>query len=136
MMKYLDTNIFLLPILYEGKKADKAKEILENLAQGKIQCATSSLTIDEFIWVLIKIKNDRKQAIEASKDLLQLPNLRILDISFSDLLVALDFMERYNQLKPRDAIHLASCTNSGIFTIISDDSDYDGIKEINRESLD
>ena len=133
-MKYLDTNIFLLPLLYEGDKANKAKEILEKMVQGNLQCATASLTLDEFTWVIIK--KDRKKAIEACKDILELPNLKILDVTNSDIICALGYMEKYEQLKPRDAIHLAVCTNSGIFTIISDDSDLDNINEINREGLD
>jgi len=135
-MKYLDTNIFLLPMLYEGDKANKAKEILESMVEGNLQCATASLTLDEFAWVIIKIKKNRKIAIEACKDILELPNLKILAVSNTDVILALEYMEKYEQLKPRDAIHLAVCINSGIFTIISDDSDFDNINEINREDLD
>jgi len=134
-MKYLDTNIFLLPILYDGDKANKAKEVLEKMASGDIQCATASLTLDEFIWVITKLIKDRKKAIEACKDILELPNLRILEVAADDLLVALDFMEKYDQLKPRDAIHLSVSINSGIFTIVSDDEDFNNIEEINREGL-
>ena len=106
------------------------------MVQGNLQCATASLTLDEFAWVVLKIKKDRKKAIAASKDILELPNLKILPTSNTDLIQAFEYMEKYEQLKPRDAIHLAVCTNSGIFTVISDDSDFDNIDEINRERLD
>jgi predicted nucleic acid-binding protein len=45
-------------------------------------------------------------------------------------------MERYKQLKLRDAIHLAVCTTAGIFGFITDDSDFDNISEINSIPLD
>ncbi|MDP7494589.1 MAG: type II toxin-antitoxin system VapC family toxin [Candidatus Undinarchaeales archaeon] len=135
-MKYLDSNIFLLPILYKGEKAKKAKKVLREMASGKIQCATSSLTVDEILWVLIKMKKDRERAIETCMDILELPNLVILDVTNEDVLRALEYMKNYVQLKPRDAIHIAVSTNAGIFTVVSDDTDFDGVQEINREKLD
>mgnify|MGYP001215473615 CR=1 FL=1 len=135
-MRYLDSNIFLLPVLYKGRKADRAKSILELMVSGNTQCATSALTIDEVLWVLIKMTRDREGAIATCKDIVELPNLTVLDVTNHDSLRALELMEKYVQLKPRDAIHLAVSTNAGIFSIVSDDSDFDGISEVNRESLD
>jgi len=40
-------------------------------------------------------------------------------------------MEKYD-LKPRDAIHLSAAIEHGVFTIISEDKDFDKIKEIER----
>ncbi len=74
-------------------------------------------------------------ALEIGKDILELPNLKILDVTAKDILVSIDLMERYAHLKPRDAIHSAVCMNAGVFTMVSDDNDFDGIEEINREAL-
>ncbi|MDP6155094.1 MAG: type II toxin-antitoxin system VapC family toxin [Candidatus Thermoplasmatota archaeon] len=133
-MKYLDSNVFLYPILYEGKKTDNAQAILMEMVEGDIHCITASLTLDEVIWIVSK-KISRKKALEIGKDILELPNLKILDVTAKDILVSIDLMERYAHLKPRDAIHSAVCMNAGVFTMVSDDNDFDGIEEINREAL-
>ena len=52
----------------------------------------------------------------------------------SILFKAQQLIEEYN-LKPRDAIHAATALVNGINEIISDDSDFDKIKEIRRIPL-
>ena len=42
--------------------------------------------------------------------------------------------EKYN-LKPRDSIHLSSAIRRGIKKIITDDRDFDNLKEIERIGL-
>ena len=44
-------------------------------------------------------------------------------------------MKQYKALKPRDAIHLATALKAGASTIVSDDADFDNIKEIKRKGL-
>lgn len=134
-MKYLDANVFIYPVLYEGAKAERGREILESIAEGRESYATSSLTLDEVAWKIISLKNERKEAIGVCADILGLSNLAILDVTGDDILKALWFMEKYSKLKPRDAIHLVVSFNAGIFTIITDDSDFDTIDEITRERL-
>ncbi len=134
-MKYLDSNVFIMPVLYKGKKAEKAKKILEMLSEGILSCATASLTLDEVLWVIIKQTHDRSRAIQICRDIMELPNLSILNVTAKDVVGALWFMDKYNWLKPRDAIHLGVCTNSGIFTIVTDDSDFNNVQEVSREGL-
>ena len=135
-MKYLDSNVFIIASLYEGKQADRGKEVLTSLSKGIEVYATSSLTLDEVLWGIIKETRDRDQAIGICKDILEFPTLEILDVTGTDIIKAVWFMEKYPKLKPRDAIHLAVCFNASIFTIITDDSDFDEIEEVNREGLD
>ncbi|HEY3128917.1 MAG TPA: PIN domain-containing protein [Acidobacteriota bacterium] len=40
-----------------------------------------------------------------------------------------------HHLKPRDAIHAASALSRGIREIVSEDSDFDAIKELQRKSI-
>lgn len=133
-MKYVDSNVFIYPILYEGKKAEKAKKILSDMVEGTSPCATSSLTLDEVIWVIMKTA-DREKAIQVGKDILSLPNLKILEVTNEHIMQSITLMEKYSQLKPRDAIHIAVCTHAEIFTIITDDDDFAAISEINRIPL-
>ena len=59
-------------------------------------------------------------------------NLDIVAVKPEYFYLVFKLMDQYKKLKPRDAIHLAVALNFGAKTIISDDGDFDGIKEIER----
>ncbi len=124
-----------IPLLYDGKKANKAKKILNEMVDGNYSCATSSLTLDEVIWVIMN-NTSKEKALQIGKDIMTLPNLKILDVTNEHIMQSIMFMEKYKKLKPRDSIHLAFCTTAAIFRFITDDVDVDNISEINRISLD
>lgn len=134
-MNYIDSNVFIYPVLYQGKKADNAKKILSEMVDGEIACATSSLTLDEIMWVVMN-ETDREKSLQIGKDILSLPNLKILNVTTEHIMQSITLMEKYKKLKPRDAIHLAVCTTAGIFRFITDDADFDHISEIKRITLD
>ena len=49
---YIDSNVFLYPVLYSGiKEAETAREILTGIEQKNIQPYTSTLTWDEVSYV-------------------------------------------------------------------------------------
>ncbi|MEA1925172.1 MAG: PIN domain-containing protein [Candidatus Altiarchaeota archaeon] len=132
-MRYLDANVFIYAALYDGKKAEHAREILREMVEGDV-AITSTLTIDEVVWIVWKESN-REKAIKESVRILELPNLKVLSVDAKDAYSALNLMNKYQKLKPRDAIHLAVSLRAGVFRIISDDSDFDDVDEIEREKL-
>lgn len=132
-LKYLDSNVFIYPVLYEGMKAQKAKAILEGMVDGT-KYATAALTMDEVLRVVSR-RASRRKAIQVGMDILELPNLRILDVSGLDTLKAIELMEEHIELKPRDAIHAAVCLNNKMSIIVSDDDDFDNVDGIAREML-
>lgn len=131
--KYLDTNIFLYPLTYEDDKADICKKILEKVVKKEIIAYTSVLCWDEFVYVLRKEKG-KEIANEEGEKFLKFLNLVFLDANKVILFKAQEIISKYN-LKPRDAIHAASAIVNGIKEIISDDPDFDKIKEIKRVKL-
>jgi hypothetical protein len=53
-MAYIDSNVFLYPVLYseeEEPKAKKALDTLRKIAKGELSAYTSTITRDEIIWV-------------------------------------------------------------------------------------
>ncbi|HIJ97878.1 TPA: type II toxin-antitoxin system VapC family toxin [archaeon] len=136
MKAYLDANIFIYPILYSSdSKEKKCKQILNDVVSGRLQAITSSLTLDEIIWKIIK-KTGRQKTLKLAKDLFELPNLTIVEVGTQDMFNAIELMEKYPHLKPRDAIHAAVAINNNAAKIYSDDPDFDGVKEIGRVGLD
>jgi len=133
-MRYIDSNVFIYPILYKGRKAERAKKIPVDMVEGVSPCITSTLTLDEVMWVVMR-EVGREEAIQIGRDILSLPNLRILDVTSEHIMYSIKLMEKYPRLKPRDAIHIAVSINAGVFTIISDDDDFEVVSEINRVPL-
>lgn len=133
-MSYLDSNVLIYPIIYGEAilQAAKARVILVCVEKGLVNAYTSTLTWDELVWVVRKTLGS-KDAVEKGKMLLQFPKLKFIDVDENTLLQAQKLVEKY-ELKPRDAIH-ASAALSKSLTIISDDTDFDIVKELKRTSI-
>lgn len=135
-MAYLDSNVFLYPVLYDPDSVEKARNargILDQIVSGELKAYTSTLTWDEVTWVTTRLLS-RDDGVNQGRKLLGFPNLGFIDVSVKTLSTAQSLMGKYG-LKPRDAIHVASALNQNIRTVISDDSELDAIKEIQRRPL-
>ncbi len=135
-MPYIDSNVFLYPVLYQAEaqpKAKKAKEILLKIENGSLSAFTSTLTWDEVVWVVSRVMS-RNDGIAQGQKLLGFPNLEYITVDESVLAQAQRLMNEY-KLSPRDSIHAASALKRRIKTVISDDEDFDQIKEIKRNPL-
>ncbi|MBI2044872.1 type II toxin-antitoxin system VapC family toxin [Candidatus Pacearchaeota archaeon] len=127
---YIDSNIFLNPILYGDKKAEAYKKILNNIINNGFYAVTSVLTWDEVVFIIGK-KIGRDLAVKEGRKFLAFPNLFFVSVSMDIVLRAQKIIEKYN-LKPRDAIHIATALSQGCNEIVSDDADFDKVKEIKR----
>jgi len=135
-MPYLDSNVFIYPVIYQAisePKAKMAKEILLNVEVGKMDAYTSTLTWDEVVWVVSKTLG-RSEGINQGKKLLGFPNLKFVSAENSVISRAQRLSEKY-RINPRDAIHVASALEKKIVEIISDDSELDIIEETRRIPL-
>jgi predicted nucleic acid-binding protein len=135
-LAYVDSNVFLYPVLYDSstdEKARKARDILDQITAGELKAYTSTLTWDEVTWVTTKLLG-RDDGVNQGRKLLGFPNLEFIDVSIRTLSTAQSLMGRY-VLKPRDAVHIASALNQNIRTVITDDADFDAVKEIQRRPL-
>ena len=135
-MPYLDSNVFIYPVIYQTEaqpKASKAKEILRNVENGKLSAYTSTLTWDEVVWVVSKVMG-RNEGINQGQKLLGFPNLQFVTADENVIIQAQRLMNKY-KMSPRDSIHLASAIEKRTKSVISDDADFDQVKEITRTSL-
>ncbi len=135
-INYIDSNVFIYAIVANDiseRKAHYSKKILLDVANGGLRAATSSLTWDEVVWSVRKLL-DIETSVKEGKELLEFPNLKILNVDNRVLVRAQRVMEVYN-LKPRDAIHAACCFENDIDNLISDDPDFDKVHDLNRIKL-
>lgn len=135
-MQYVDSNVFLYPVLYSPDlelKAKKAKEILQKIENKELPAATSTLTWDEVVWGATKLLG-RSCGIAQGQKLLGYPNLEFISVDEAIIAQAQSLMDKY-KLSPRDSIHVASALSRKATIIISDDENFDQIKEIKRTPL-
>jgi len=127
MNAYLDANIVIKACL--GNE-ERSLSILNDIAKGKIEAVSSALVMDEIMWAILK--NNQAEFMDAIiSNLYKLKHLEIKAVDADLPLIALDFIKKCN-LKPRDAMHCAFMKKHGIETIISDDRDFDKVKEFKR----
>ncbi|MEK6868457.1 MAG: type II toxin-antitoxin system VapC family toxin [Nanoarchaeota archaeon] len=135
MVVYLDANIFIFPVISNDVRAQKSIEILKKVILGELSAVTSTLTLDEVVWCLLKLTKDRDLAIKEGLKILRFDNLQIISVDQQIMHDSFQFMKKYASLKPRDAIHLAAALRSNATEFVSDDSDFDVVKEIKRKPL-
>lgn len=131
-MIYLDSNIFIKALLNTGELGEKARSFLEDVNERRTLACTSYLTWDEISWAILKNRGFEK-ALEAGKAFLSISNLRFVEVDRSVLEVATKIMGDY-KIHPRDAIHASSAIKMGA-DILSEDKDFDKIKELSRKEL-
>ena len=135
-MQYVDSNVFLYSVLYSPDlepKAKRAKEILQKIENKELSAATSTLTWDEVVWVATKLLG-RSGGIALGQKLLGFPNLEFINVDEGIIAHAQMLLGKY-KISPRDSIHVASAFSRKATNIISDDEDFDQIKEIKRIPL-
>jgi hypothetical protein len=135
-MVYVDSNVFIYPVIYDDrvmKKAKTAKAILLKIAKGEVEASTATVTWDELVWVVRKTLGAKVAAREGRK-FLEFPNLNVLSVDEKTVAEAQRITEKYG-LRPRDAIHIGCAVENKIGEILSDDPDFDVVKEVSRIQL-
>lgn len=130
---YVDSNVFLYPVIYDEEavvEAKRSRDFLLQIALAKVEAYTSSVTWDEVVWVVRRLFGI-EDSVDEGKKFLGFPNLKVLGVRKSTVFKAQELLERY-KLKPRDAVHAAVALENKIKTIVSYDEDFDAIPEIER----
>ena len=128
---YIDSNVFLYPVLYNDlKESESARDILTQIEKKNIKAYTSTLTWDEVSYVIERTLG-KTDAIVGGKKFINFPFLRFIPVDEEIIRRSQVIREKYN-LKPRDSIHLSCAIERNISEFITDDADFDGIKEITR----
>jgi len=127
-MIYIDSNVFIYPILEKTERAEKCKEILKKVVRQEVFAITSTTTWDEITKITKKYLGKEKAVIEGKK-FLDFPNLKIISASKEILMKAQEAFEE-KKLDPRDAIHYATAISNGAEIIATFDKDFKVIKGI------
>ena len=132
---YVDSNVFIRPLISDEdhtKGAISCKRVLSAIENGEVVAYTSTLTWDEVVYVVARILG-RPDAIQAGEKFQRFPNLRFISVS-DDIIRLAQKLVSESDVLPRDAIHAASALSRKVDVLVSDDSDFDAIPGVKRES--
>ena len=135
-MIYLDSNVFLFALLYDDKALSESffsKDLLKGIIEHKVLACSSVLTWDEVVYVVRK-KFGLRESVLAGEKILSFPNLKLIETDLEVMTIAQTLLDNYS-VRPRDAIHAATALFSRADYIISEDTDFDRIKQCRRLSL-
>jgi predicted nucleic acid-binding protein len=109
---------------------EPCRAVVERAQAGRLVGAASPDLLQEFLHQRARRTGDRAGASALARDVARL--CRFDDLSDADALRALDLFDRHERLSARDAVFAAFALNRGIDTILSVDTDLDGIDGLTR----
>ncbi len=125
---YIDANVFIFAYIDEGIIGIKCRKIIERIIENKIMAFTSVLSFDEVFYKVKKVK-DKETALLATKAFLNMKNLEFIDVDMNVIWKSQELIGSYN-LNPREAIHIACALTKGLRNILTNDKDFNKVKEI------
>jgi predicted nucleic acid-binding protein len=130
---FLDANL----VIYLNTVTGEQRPIIDRFFKGLLRehLFTNMLVLDETLYV-----SRRKYAVPyaITMDFLRrafIPYTQIIPIAEEDLQATERYLADYD-VKPSDAIHLATMDKLGITSIVSEDAELDAVKGIRRVWLD
>lgn len=123
MKLFIDANLLVYLLT---KTPDEAKRLVEFYADlvEKHTLYTNPLVLDETIHVS---KKKYKVPYDTSIQFIDekvLPYVNVLSLTVLDYLTAKELILKYN-LRPSDALHVATIQNNGLQAIVSENEDFD-----------
>lgn len=125
---YVDTNIFL----YLSEKTSsfylESVELIKYLKKNKVLILTSAESIQEIVYVALKMKrlNYGLKTIEKVFEIID----ELLSINKKTINIYLNLVTKYLTSDSRDSLHSAACIENNIKTIITYDHGFKKFKEL------
>jgi len=119
-------------LIYLNAMVDDERRLIEELFKRLLeeQLFTNMLVVDEVLYVSRKYRVSYETTLDFLKNMV-LPYAEVLPVEEEDLKPAEKYLLKYD-LKPSDAIHLATMEKAGVRNIVSEDRELDKVKEIKR----
>ena len=126
---FLDANFLIYLNTMVNDQHSKLQKFFSGLLNEEL--FTDLLVIEETLYISFSKYNVPYQlTLEFLKNAI-LPYAAITPMEESDISLLGNYLSRY-PVKPSDAVHLACMEKEGITKIISEDKDFDKVKEVTR----
>lgn len=128
MALFLDTNIFIYAKGREHPYKKSCTSILEAVIKNKIVAYIDTEVLQEIYY---RESNKEGRGIIRVKKILDFfdPD-KILPVTYKDIILTGKFLEAYEGIEPRDAIHLAVVANNKIENFCTADKGIKQVKEV------
>lgn len=129
-ISFIDANIIMYTVGKEHKYKGPCSLLVRRIAEENILVASDTEVLQEILYRYWLI-GEFKRAQETYSDFKSLVSL-MFPVTIDDVDLALELLERHQNIQPRDAIHAAVMLNNGLTRIYSTDAHFDEIKGVER----
>jgi predicted nucleic acid-binding protein len=126
----LDAAIFMYAGGRDHPLRAPCRTVLERAAARQLDVTTSAEVVQEILHRYVAIRR-HQDGVRIAREALQLFQ-PVLPMTDRIVRRVPDLVERYPALSARDLVHVATCLEEGIDTIISPDTGFDSVAEIAR----
>ncbi|MBO3754510.1 MAG: type II toxin-antitoxin system VapC family toxin [Candidatus Brockarchaeota archaeon] len=119
-------------LIYLNTMTSENRRLLEELFKKLLgeQLFINMLVVDEVLYMSRKYGVAYDVTLDFLKSII-LPYTEVVPVDEEDFKPIGKYLVKYN-LKPSDAIHLATMEKVGVGSIVSEDEDFDKVKEVKR----
>ncbi|MDP2717284.1 MAG: type II toxin-antitoxin system VapC family toxin [Candidatus Micrarchaeota archaeon] len=134
---FVDSTVFL-DLFTQSQRAERAREYLRQIQQGKRPAATSTFALLEVKYHLRR-RLGHEKAEQAAYIIQTIPHLAVFELTQTIAAMAADIRFKYYDKKQKpvsfgDAIHIATAVHAACTRILTADSDFLGLDEIKAET--
>ncbi len=127
---FLDTAVLMYAAGTEHPLRAPSQQIVRRIAAGDFDAVISAEVVQEILHRFVAIGRPELGA-RIARDALDLFD-PVLPITHAVMHRMPALIERYPRLSARDLVHLATCLEAGIGSIVSPDRGFDAVTEIRR----
>ncbi|MEW6572178.1 MAG: type II toxin-antitoxin system VapC family toxin [Bacillota bacterium] len=131
MKVFIDTNIPMYAAGTPHPLKEPAQRVILAVADYRLDAVTDTEVFQEILYRYFFI-NQREKGVRVFDHFYQLMIGRILPVDADDVQKARHLADRYPTLSPRDLIHLAVMQHHQIQEIITADTAFDIVQDIQR----
>lgn len=128
MTAFLDTAVFMYAGGTEHLLRRPCQEILTAVAAGRLPAVTSAEVVQEILHRYVAIRRPELGAAMARHTLdLMTP---VLPLTHAIVARVPKLLDRYGGLSAHDLVHVATCVENGLDTIVSPDAGFGEVREV------
>lgn len=130
MTVFLDTAVLMHAAGREHAMRAPCAAIIGRVSAGELDAVISAEVVQE-IMHRYTIAGRPDVAVDLASFALDLFS-PVLPVRDSTMQRSVELLRRYPQARSRDLVHVATCVDQGIETIVSPDTHFDDVREIRR----
>jgi hypothetical protein len=130
MTVFLDTTIIMYAAGREHPLRANCVHILDRVRTGDLDAVISAEVVQEIVHRYLS-REEPETGREMAAHALDM-FAPVIPVTHAAMRRVVDLLERYRTVRARDLVHVATCLEEGIDTIVSPDRHFDDIREITR----